>query len=51
VSASNRGDAERTLKERLLNNEVFGYRFSGARPATKDEAAWVNLAPNCVILA
>jgi hypothetical protein len=50
VSASNSENAERTLKERFINNEVFGYRFAGARPATKDEAAWIDLPPNCVML-
>jgi hypothetical protein len=50
VSAANGDEAERTLKERLTSNEVFGYRAAGARPATKDEAAWINLPPNCVML-
>jgi hypothetical protein len=50
VSATNSDEAERTLKERLTNNEVFGYRIAGARPATKNEAAWINLPPNCVML-
>ena len=50
VSATNSNEAERTLKERLINNEVFGYRFAGGRPATKDEAESINLPPNCVML-
>jgi hypothetical protein len=50
VSATNSQDAERVLKERLTSNEVFGYRLAGARAATKDEAAWINLPPNCVML-
>jgi hypothetical protein len=50
VSATNSDEAERTLKDRLINNELFGYRSAGARPATKDEAAWINLPPNCVML-
>ena len=50
VSATNSDEAERTLKERLINNELFGYRSAGVRPATKDEAAWINLPPNCVML-
>jgi hypothetical protein len=50
VSATNCDEAERRLKERLTNNEVIGYRVAGARPATKDEAAWINLPPNCVML-
>jgi hypothetical protein len=50
VSATNSDEAERTLKERLTNNEVFGYRVAGARPATKSEATSVNLPPNCVML-
>ena len=50
VSATDSDEAERTLKERLINNEVFGYRVAGARPATKNEAAWINLPPNCVML-
>jgi hypothetical protein len=50
VSAANCDEAERRLKERLTNNEVIGYRVAGARPATNDEAAWINLPPNCVML-
>jgi hypothetical protein len=50
VSATDSDEAERTLQDRLVSNEVVGYRISGARPATKDEAAWVNLPPNCVML-
>jgi hypothetical protein len=50
VSATNSAEAERALKERLLSNEVFGYRVADVRPATKDEAEWVNLPPNCVML-
>ena len=29
VSATDSEEAERTLKERLINNEVFGYRSAG----------------------
>jgi hypothetical protein len=29
---------------------LFGYRSAGVRPATRDEAAWINLPPNCVML-
>jgi hypothetical protein len=50
VSATNSSEAERALKERLLSNEVFGYRVAAVRPATRDEAEWVNLPPNCVML-
>ena len=44
VSATNSDEAEWTLKERLISNELFGYRSAGVRPATKDEAAWINPA-------
>ena len=50
VSATTSEEAERNLKHRLLNNEVFGYRVADVRPATKDEAEWINLPPNCVML-
>ncbi len=50
VSATNRQEAERVLTERLTSNEVFGYRLAGARAATKDEAAGINLPPDCVML-
>jgi hypothetical protein len=38
LGVTNSGEAEQGLKERLLSNEVFGYRVANARPATKDEA-------------
>ena len=50
VSATTSEEAARNLKHRLLNNEVFGYRVADVRPATPDEAEWVNLPPNCVML-
>ena len=50
MSATNSGDAERTPKERLLRNEVFGNRGAAVAPAKKDEPEWVNLPPNCVML-
>jgi hypothetical protein len=50
VSATNSDEAERRLKDRLINNELLGYRSAGARPATKAEAAWIDLPPNCVML-
>ena len=50
VSATTSEEAERNLKHKLLNNEVFGYRVADVRAATKDEAEWINLPPNCVML-
>jgi hypothetical protein len=50
VSATDSVEAERMLKARLIDHEVFGYRSARARPATKTEAAWINFPPNCVML-
>ncbi len=50
VSATNSDEAERRLKDRLINNELLGYHSAGPRPATKAEAAWIDLPPNCVML-